>query len=458
MLSIRDVRYQGHATWTYRLTATRRPYLTALYPLAGRKGTAVTLEPVGFNLGDMKQATVQLPAAQPDGLMDLQLPAGAQSTNPHPFLVSDLPQASEQEPNDAPEQATRVELPGGWNGRIGKPLDADRFRFKAAKGQAYPFEGYARRCGSSLDPLLQLLDTAGKPVASNDDAVGKDSRLDWTAPADGEYLLQVADLHSRGGETFVYHVAAAPAKPDFTLQCDDDRALVGPGSGYAFFVLATRRNGFAGEIQLAVEDLPPGVTATAGRIPPHMTQGSVVLRAAPDAAVAAANIRVVGTAVVPGVAEPLRRVAEPLQEIYTPGGGRARYPVRMHTVCVTGPADVLVKLSANRLKLTPGGSAALDVEIVRQNGYDKPVGLDLLLRHLGTVYGNPLPPGVTLDESASKTLLGAADTKGRIVLKAAPDAAPVADLPFAVLGQVSINFVVKVSHASEPVLLTIAKE
>ena len=50
------------------------------------------------------------------------------------------------------------------------------------------------------------------------------------------------------------------------------------------------------------------------------------------------------------------------------------------------------------------------------------------------------------------------DTKGKIVLKAAPDAAEIESLPIAVLGQVSINFVVKVSHASEPVLLSVKKQ
>jgi hypothetical protein len=83
--------------------------------------------------------------------------------------------------------------------------------------------------------------------------------------------------------------------------------------------------------------------------------------------------------------------------------------------------------------------------------------LDVYLRHLGSKYGDPLPPGVSLDEGASKTLLGPTETKGKIVLKAAPDAPEIQDLPIAVLGQISINFVVKVSHASEPLLITVKK-
>src|SRR5205823_7288077 len=112
----------------------------------------------------------------------------------------------------------------------------------------------------------------------------------------------------------------------------------------------------------------------------------------------------------------------------------SRFPVDLHTVSVTEPSDVAIKVTPLRATLTPGGSATLDVEVTRQNGYNKPVVLDVLLRHLGSVYGNPLPPGVTLDEGKSKTLLGPSDTKGKIVLHAADDAAPVENLPIAVLG------------------------
>ena len=34
----------------------------------------------------------------------------------------------------------------------------------------------------------------------------------------------------------------------------------------------------------------------------------------------------------------------------------------------------------------------------RRPDHDKGVSLDVLLRHLGGVFGNPLPPGVTFDK------------------------------------------------------------
>lgn len=460
VLQIRDVRFQGQAGWTYRVTCTKSPFLTGVYPMAGERGKPVEVTPVGFNLGAMKQGKVDVPMRDP-GEMEVQLPAAGAMTNPVPFLISDLPQALEAADNDTPDKVSTLSpVPAGWNGRIEREGDVDCFKFQGEAGKTYTFEVAARRYGSSLDSFIQVLNKEGKPLANNDDALGKDSRLDWTCPAAGEYALQVTDLHSRGGDTYVYNVTASLSRPDFQVQCDDDKALIGPGSGYAMYVIAQRRNGFAGEIKLSVEGLPPGVTATADRIPANMTQACVVLRAAPDTKPSFARIRMWGTAEVKqpdGKTETLRREVKPMEEIYFPGGGRGRYEVDTHVASVTGPSDVLLKLSASRFDLKPGGTASIDVDVVRQNGYDKNVVLDVYLRHLGTKYGDPLPPGVSLDESASKTLLGPTETKGKIVLKAAPDAPEVENLPIAVLGQVSINFVVKVSHASEPVLLSVKK-
>jgi hypothetical protein len=63
---------------------------------------------------------------------------------------------------------------------------------------------------------------------------------------------------------------------------------------------------------------------------------------------------------------------------------------------------------------------------------------------------------VTLDEAKSKTLLGNGN-KGHIVLKAAPDAAPIEKVPISVLAHVSVNFVVKVSYSSAPIQLSVVK-
>src|SRR5262249_59481942 len=132
-------------------------------------------------------------------------------------LVSPLPQVLEQEPNDTPAQATRVTLPCGINGRIGQKRDLDHFVFAATKGKAIRFELKARRFGtllqSSLHGVLDVMDKTGKVLAGNDDTHGKEAALVFTPPADGDYVIRVRDLNSKGGETAVYHLEADWARP-----------------------------------------------------------------------------------------------------------------------------------------------------------------------------------------------------------------------------------------------------
>ena len=68
-----------------------------------------------------------------------------------------------------------------------------------------------------------------------------------------------------------------------------------------------------------------------------------------------------------------------------------------------------------------------------------------------------LPPGVTIDDKASKTLLAGGATEGQIVLKAAADAPPVERQLAAVMANVSVNFVMKTTYASRPVTITVEK-
>ena len=461
-LQVRDSTYDGDARWVYALRATNRPYVTHVYPMAANPGQAVEVEPVGS--AKAVRPRVKLQAPKEPGLHQVQLDIDGVKTNPVTFLVSPLPQVLEQEPNDSSAQATRVTIPCGINGRIGRPRDLDHFVFAAAKGKAIRFEVKARRFGtplrSSLDSVLDVLSPKGDVLATNDDTFGKDAALVFTPPADGDYVLRVRDLTGKGGDTAVYYIEADYARPDFTLRCDPDKAMVGPGSSTAWYVTVNRLNGFTGPVDVEVRGLPHGVTASPLTIQPSLTQGVVVLTAARDAKVEAADVTVIGTGRVKGEdgkEEVLERPATPNEEIYLPGGGRGRFDVALQTVAVTEPSDILeVEVSPAEVRLKPGQEARIEVNVRRRPDYTKDISLDVLLQHLNQVYGNPLPPGVTVVPGKSQTLLRGG-SKGRIVLKAAANAAPIEKVPVSVLCHVSINFVVKVSYSSRPILLSVEK-
>jgi hypothetical protein len=385
-------------------------------------------------------------------------------SNPTACIVTTLPLISEQEPNDTASQANRLPIPCGVNGRIEKRRDLDYFAFKAIKGKAIRFEVFARRFGtilnSQLDSMLDILNAQGAIVASNDDANGKDAALVFTPPADGEYTLRIRDLNNKGGEGFVYYLECDWAKPDFTLKCDPSKAMIGPGGRGAWYVQVARANGFAGAVKIEVKGLPNELSVNPLTIPATMTQGLLVINASPDSTKPmGCNVEIVGAGEISweGKAETLTRRSVAHEEIYSPGGGRGRFDVRMQSIAITEPTDIIdVHVKQEKLVLKPGEEVKIDFEILRRKDYDKAVSADVILRHLGTIFGNPLPPGVTMVDGKSKTLLGAGNT-GHIVLKVDATAAPIEDVPISVLAHVSINFVVKVSYSSKPILLSIRK-
>jgi hypothetical protein len=460
-IQVRDSKYDGDPRWVYALAISARPYVAHVFPMAGNPGQTIQVETVGSTDTPAK-ATVQVPLTA--GLQQVQLTIDGVKTNPTTFLVSPLPQVNEQEPNDTPEQATRVTIPCGINGRIGTPRDLDHFVFAAKKGQALRFEVKARRFGtgllSRLDSVLDVMTAKGEVLASNDDTFGKDAALVFTPPADGDYLLRIRDLNSKGGPGYVYHIEADWALPDFTLRCDGDKAMIGPGSRTAWYVHVSRQNGFAGPVTVAVKGLPKGVSVNPLTIPASMTQGLLVLSAAADAPKDAANVEVIGTGTTKlpdGKEQPLVRAVTPNQEIYLPGGGRGGFDVALHSVAVTNPSDILeVEVSPQQITLKPGQEARIEVKLKRRADYDKDVSLDVMIRHLERVFSSPLPPGVTMDRAKSKTLLGKGSV-AHIVLKAAPDAAPIDNVPISVLAHVSVNFVVKISYSSAAIPVSVVK-
>jgi len=465
-LLVRDVRYQGNPYWEYCVEIIDRPLPLVAHPLAVRAGEPASIRCFG-PLVPATPVPLAVPADLAAGVWLAPHVAGP-LTHPVRLYVSDLPIVCED--SDAagqPDAAQSVSVPAAICGQINQPNDIDVYKFTATKGQAFTIDVWAQRLGSSLDAHLRILDAQGRQLAQADDTrIGRrstrDARLDsWTAPGDGTYYMEVRDVHLRGDDRMPYVIVVQPAEPSFRLVLDTDKTQLTPGTAGVLFVRAERINGFDGEIRLAVEGLPPGVKAYAGRILPGKAQdGCIIFEAAPDASMAAANVRVWGEAVIQRGEQSydVRVEAVPYQEIYQPGGGRGHWPVETHTVAIGAPSDVRsVQVSTQQLTLKPGDNARIDVHVERAEGFDKNITLDVQFRHLNTIYGDPLPPGVSLDGKQSKTLLTGKESDGYITLSVAKDAAPVENQPIVVMANVSINFVMKATYSSPPILVTIAK-
>ncbi len=445
----------------------------ACFPQAVQQGQPAEVEVIGHLLGGQRQQDGKPSVAKLPGMNDaaeivrrrLNVPGG--ETNPVSILVSRHPQLVERSgvpsASSVTGEATPINLPAGINGRLSRDDEADRYTFAARKGSAYRFEVFARRLGSPMDAVLEVYDSQGKPLAEADDGDlfrGKDSRLTWTAPADGQYLIAVRDLHGRGGQRFVYHLEVEPAEPDFELSGEYYYAMLAPGARMIWFAKIDRQNGFDGPVAIEVEDLPPGVMQTPVTIPGGMSHCGIILSAAKDAAIGASLVRVRGKATVRGAdgrERQLVRYGRITCEQQNSGGGQARWPIETQIVGVVKPMDLIaVTATPNEVIVSPGKPAQIDVRIERSKNYTDAVTLDMEFKYFTQVFGAQLPPGVTM-AGKSKTRLTGNVLEGTIVLEAAPTALPVERLPVAVVAQVSISFSVNTNYASNPVYLTVKK-
>lgn len=467
-LEVRDVRYQGNRYWQYAIEVSDQPYIRTVQPLAVTRGETNSLKLVGDHLGDSTTVDWAVPAELEPGIQEVQIPLPAGRSNPTLVYVTDVPVAGEQLLSDStPATVQEISIPGGIAGQIEAKSDIDSFRFTAKKGERLTFEVLARRLNSEIDPILWITNADGRSLTENDDLrlwgkrTYQDSMIEyWSVPADGEYTINIRDVHLRGGESSTYFLKATKAEPEFELVLDSDKTQLSPGTCGAIFVRTVRKNGFSGEVALHVENLAEGITAHTGRILADGTDGCIILEAVADAKPFAQNIRVFGTATIPSedaeTPAEMKVYAQSMQETYMPGGGRNHWPVEMHTVTVGQPADLIqLTLDQTELKLKPGDSAKIGVTIQRAEGFDKNVTLDMLFQHLSSKFANTLPKGVTIDGKQSKTLLTGKESAGHITLKVAKDATPVDKQLCSVMANISLNFVMKATYSSQPLLISI---
>lgn len=88
--------------------------------------------------------------------------------------------------------------------------------------------------------------------------LGADSKLYFTAPEDGDYLVRIRDVRGFEGEDYGYRLILRPRRPDFRVSVDGEGLKVSPGSAREFRVVADRLDRFEGPITVNITGLPPG--------------------------------------------------------------------------------------------------------------------------------------------------------------------------------------------------------
>ena len=508
-IRVGDYQQSGKPGHTYRIKVGNFPLVTSAFPLGVQKGKGAAVRVNGY---DLDNPQVQVKGEPNDGMEDrIRLRASTadgNAFNETTLAVGIDPEVLANGKNTAVADAQPVSLPVTVNGILKAP---NYFRFHARKGQKVVLEVLAKRLGSDLDSLLEVLDSKGSPIeiatvrpvqetnvvlsdrdsmttgirlagwsgmnvgdyllagteimrisalpkgpdedvfmesfqgqrlayfgtspeahaldlpvykvhmyppgkqftpnglplvrlyARNDDGGpgnGKDSYLQFTAPAEGDYIAKLSDVRGQGGDKYAYRLNVRPLRPDFRLSVNPRNPNVPLGGSIPVQVVALREDGFDGKIDVTIEDLPKGLRAAPATIMPG--QDSTVLLISSDA-----NAQI--------------EEAAPLKVMGKTAAGRetiahyANPEDKLKFIALMPKPDVVMHALTKEVTLEPGGTAEISVRIDRQNGFGGRVPVEL----------ENLPPRVFVSDLGLNGVLITEDEKERsFKIQALPNTEP----------------------------------
>lgn len=200
--------------------------LHSIFPSGGKTGTSFEVSVSGADLDDASRLmfsspgiiagvvtnaagatqpgrfSISIASNTPPGICDLRVIGRFGVTNPRAFAVGLVAEVTDAANNDSPGAAQRVSLNTTVNGRASVTA-ADYFQFDAQKGQRILIECLANQIDSKLEPVLMLLSSNGRELERS----RRSGLIDFTAPAEGSYLLKLHDVLYRGGEEFPYRLS-----------------------------------------------------------------------------------------------------------------------------------------------------------------------------------------------------------------------------------------------------------
>ncbi len=529
-LGIRDRDYRG-GDLTYRLHVGELPVVTSVFPLGLRRGTetAVTLE--GVFLPSRKTSVIARDDATLGGQIAVGFSAKERPVGSASLVVGEFPEVASADGKTPP-----IPVPGTANGRILKPGSAETWTFSAKKGQRLILEINARRLGSSLDSVLEILDAKGQPVPRavlrsvartyvtfrdhdsagggirletwtelamndyllvgdellrirelpkgpdddcqfwsvggqrigwldttpthhplgtpmykvtihppgtafpangfptvtlpyrNDDGgagFGKDSRLTFDPPADGEYRVRVTDARGQGGSHHAYRLTIRAPRPSFNVSFSPTAPSVWKGGAVPVTVNVERLDGFNGRINVKLDNLPAGFSA-----PPTNILGS-------DNSTSFALFADASAANPPADAPPLKLTARAMID--------GKEVVREATGALPKLVDggsIVTTTEQSEVRVKPGGEVRLTVHVDRHNGFAGRIPLDV----------RGLPHGVrVLNIGLNGILITEKETVRTVVIYAEPWV-EAAEHPIVVLARSEQK---NTEHAARSVLLRI---
>lgn len=324
----------------YRVEISSRPWIELIDPPIAQRGQTSAFTIYGRNLGpgttkatlagqELEKLTVNIAvpeqnAISPDLPFD-PLAAGldwylyrhdvkGELSNPVRIALANSALTAEKEPNEdaAPQQVT---LPCEILGRFNRPNDLDWYSFEAKQGDVVWIEIDAQRLSQPVDPLLvvqQVIERENEEprfqeLTTQDDIpsplpqmmqrmTSQDASWLLKVSQDGTYRVMVRDQFSAAGTGLppCYRLRMGPPRPDFRLlafpgledfsnglqQQPGPRSCAIPSGGAEeILIIALRRDGFDGQIEILPTEQPSGISAQAITIGPGENNGAFIVRA-----------------------------------------------------------------------------------------------------------------------------------------------------------------------------------
>jgi Planctomycete cytochrome C/WD domain, G-beta repeat len=538
-LGVRDRELRGGSGMAYLLRIGEIPIVTNVFPLGVHKDSANEVRVEGVFLKE-ERVTMRVPKEAAVGsripvpvTSRLGTPLGLKSVVVGEFPEVLAPGGWTHYPTLA--NPMTIPVPGTANGEIDRPGVHDSWTFRAKKGERLIVEVNARRLGSALDSVIEIVDGKDRPVPRavlrsqaktyvtfrdhdsananirieawgelavndyiyvgnellkirslpthpdadciffsergqrtgyldttpthlsnglpmykvaihppgakfppngfpvvtlyyrNDDGgpgYGRDSRIVFDPPVDGEYKVKIGDSRGQGGANHGYRLTVRPPRPSFNVTFAPTSPRVYRGGAIPITATAERIDGYDGEIALKLENLPSGFSAPATSILPGENSTAFALYAKADATktAQAQDIKLIAYAIIDGK-KVLKEVTVGLPNLIEPG-------------------EIVTTTVESEVTLKAGKTTKLTVNIERQKGFAGRVPIEV----------RGLPHGVkVLDIGLNGILITERETRRTMVLYAEPWVAAT-DHPIVVLAKREGK---NTEHAAKSVLLKV---
>lgn len=379
---LHDVDFRGNQAFVYRLAITPGPRVIATVPAKGERGVTCEVKFIGVGIATgqakLESTTKKLtfPKGDNTALLRYQLETPYGQTPAFNIPLSNLKETARSEQDKNPLKLT---IPAAITGTLGE--SPAEFIWTASKDQSFQIEALSRAIGGQLDLAIEIKDSTGKVLASNDDTGNSsDPLLTFKAPADGDFTCIVSDLSGRsGGIDSIYRLSITNPVPGYSLT-STQQLNIKVGSKFNMQLTVQRTGGHKAAIPIRLEGLPNGITApTADKliVPEGQSKLIIAMESAGKSAVGASPIRVVGQV----AGEPEVVANAPAQGNLCPLDPISNQTDQILLATTLAPAFKVELVDKNRQRAVHRGTTyPAPFVIKRDEGFDGEIVLQMLAR------------------------------------------------------------------------------